>query len=49
MGFLKIFWKNNFQDAYLPKLSIPEQIVPEILVQLGCDDYIQILLNLTWV
>ena len=36
------------QDAYLPKLSIPEQIVPEILAQLGSDDYIQILLNLTW-
>ena len=49
MGFLKIFWKNNVQDAYLPKLSIPEQIVPEILAQLGCDNYIQILLNLTWV
>ena len=49
MGFLKIFWKNNVQDAYLPKLSIPEQIVPEILAQLGSDDYIQILLNLTWV
>ena len=49
MGFLKIFWKNNVQDAYLPKLGISEQIVPEILAQLGSDDYIQILLNLTWV
>ena len=49
MGFLKIFWKNNVQDAYLPKISISEQIVPEILAQLGSDDSIQIPLNLTWV
>ena len=51
MEFFKIFWKNNVQDAYLPKVSISEQIVSEIhvLAQLCLDDSIQILLNLTWV
>ena len=49
MGFLKIFWKNNVEDAYLPKISISEQIVPEILAQLCSDDSIQIRLNLTWI
>ena len=49
MGFVKIFWKNNVQDAYLPKISISGQIVSEILAQLCSDDSIQILLNLTWV
>ena len=39
MGFVKIFWKNNFPDAYLQKTGISIQIVSEI----------QILLNLTWV
>ena len=32
MRFVKIFWKNNVQDAYLPKMTISEQIVSEILV-----------------
>ena len=49
MGFVKIFWKNKVQDAYLPKISILGQIVSEILAQLCSDDSIQILLNLTWV
>ena len=31
MGFVKIFWKNNVQDAYLPKISILGQIVSDIL------------------
>ena len=31
MGFVIIFWKNNVQEAYLPKMSISEQIVSEIL------------------
>ena len=30
MGFVKIFWKNNVLDAYLPKISMSEQIVSEI-------------------
>ena len=30
MGFVKIFWKKNVQDAYLPKISILGQIVSEI-------------------
>ena len=46
MGFVRIFWKNNIQEAYLPKTSISGQIVSEILAQLCSDDSIQILLNL---
>ena len=34
MGFVRIFWKNNVQEAYLPKMSISEQIVSEIVAQL---------------
>ena len=49
MGFVRIFWKKNIQETYLPKTSIVEQIVYEILVQLYSDDSIQIRLNLTWV
>ena len=45
MGVVKIFWKNNVQDAYLPKISILGQIVSEILAQLCSDDSIQILLT----
>ena len=48
MGFVKIFWKNNVQDSYSPKISKLGQIVSEILAQLCSDDSIQILLNLTW-
>ena len=48
MGFVKISWKNNVQDAYLPKISNLGQIVSEILAQLCSDDSIQILLKLTW-
>ena len=48
MGFVKIFWKNNVQDAYLPKISVAGQIVSESLAQLYSDDSKQILLNLTW-
>ena len=31
MGFVRIFWKNNVQEAHLPKMSISGQIVPEML------------------
>ena len=31
MGFVRIFWKNNLQEAYLPKMSISRQIVSEML------------------
>ena len=31
MGFVRIFWKNNVQEAYEPKMSISGQIVSEIL------------------
>ena len=48
MGFVKLFWKNNVQDAYSPKISNLGQIVSEILAQLCSDDSIQIHLNLTW-
>ena len=30
-GFVRIFWKNNFQETYLPKMSIAGQIVSEML------------------
>ena len=46
MGFVEIFWKNNVQDAYAPKISNSGQISSETLAQLCCDDSIQILLNL---
>ena len=49
MGFVRILWKNNNQKAYLQKTSIVGQIDSEILAQLGSDDSIQILLNVTWV
>ena len=43
MGFVKIFWKNNVQDAYLPDNSIfVGQIVSEILPQLCFDDSIKV-------
>ena len=31
MGFVKILWKNNVQEAYSPKMSISAQIVSEML------------------
>ena len=31
MGFARIFWKNNVQDAYLPKMRISGQIFSEML------------------
>ena len=31
MGFVRIFWKNDVQEAYLPKMSILGQIVSEML------------------
>ena len=34
MGFVRIFWKKNVQEAYLPKMSISGQIVHEIVAQL---------------
>ena len=49
MGFVKIFWKSNVQEAYLPKMSISGQIVCEILAQLCTDNSIQTPLNFFWV
>ena len=49
MGFVRIAWKNNIQEAYLPKTGFVGQTVSEILSQLCSDDSMQILLNLTWV
>ena len=43
MGFVRIFWEENIQEAYLPKTSISGQIVSEILAQLYSDDSMQIL------
>ena len=45
MGFVRIFWKNNLQEAYLPKMSISGQIVSEIIAQLCLENSIQTLLN----
>ena len=49
MGFVRIFWKNNVQEAYLQKINISGQIVSELLAQLCSDSSIQTLLNLFWV
>ena len=49
MGFVRIFWKNNVQEAYLPKINISGQIFSEILAQLCSYNFIQTLLNLFWV
>ena len=45
MGFVRIFWKNNAQEAYLPKMSIWGQIVSAIVAQLCLQNSIQTLLN----
>ena len=44
MGFVRIFWKNNVQEAYLPKMSILGQIVSEILAGYTQKNSIQTLL-----
>ena len=44
MGFVRIFWKKNVQEAYLPKMSISGQIVSEIVAQLYSENSIQTLL-----
>ena len=49
MGFVRIFWENNVQEAYLPKMSIWGQIVSEIVAQLCLQNSIQTLLNFFWV
>ena len=41
MGFVRIFWKNNVQEAYLPKMSILGQIVSEIVAHLYSEHSIQ--------
>ena len=45
MGFVRIFWKNNVHEAYLPKMSILGQIVSEIVAQLCLENSIQTLPN----
>ena len=45
MAFVRIFWKNNVQEAYLSKMSISGQIVSEIVAQLCLENSIQTLLN----
>ena len=50
MGFDRIWkiwmmiWKNNVQEAYLPKMSFSGQIVSEIVAQLCLENSIQTLL-----
>ena len=31
MRFVRIFWKNNVQEVYLPKMSISGQMTSEML------------------
>ena len=40
-----MFWKNNVQEAYLPRRSISGQIVSEIAAQLCLENSMQTLLN----
>ena len=44
MGFVRISWKNNVQEAYLAKMGISGQIVSEIVAQLYSENSIQTLL-----
>ena len=44
MEFVRIFWKNNVQEAYLPKMSISGQIVSEIVAPLCLEYSIQTLI-----
>ena len=46
MGFVRIFWENNIQEAYLPKMSISGQIVSDIIAQLCSENSIQTLLDI---
>ena len=48
MGFVRILWKNNVQEAFLPKMSISGKIVFEIVAQLCLENSIQTLL-IFWV
>ena len=41
MGYVRIFWKNNVQEAYFPKMSISGQIISEIVAQLCLENSIQ--------
>ena len=47
MGFVRVFWKDNVQEAYLPKMSILGQIiiVSEIVAQWCLENSIHTLLN----
>ena len=38
VGFVRIFWNNSVQEAYLPKISISRQFFSEILAQLFSDN-----------
>ena len=49
MRFVRIFWKNNVQEAHLPKMSISGQLVSEIVAQLYLENSIQTLLIFFWV
>ena len=46
MGFVRIFWKNNVQVPYLPKMSISGKIVSssEIVAELCLENSIETLL-----
>ena len=44
MRFVRIFWKNNVPEAYLPKMSLSGQIVFKIVAQLCLENSTQTLL-----
>ena len=33
MGFFRVLWKNNIQNAYLTRIRIPGQIVFEVIAR----------------
>ena len=45
MGFVRMFWMNNVQEAYLPKMSISGQIFFEIVAQICLENSVRTLLN----
>ena len=47
MGFFRVLWKNNIQNAYLTRIRIPGQIVFEVIAPLCSYEAIQIILNWT--
>ena len=47
MNYVRIFSKNNIQEAYLPKTNISGQIVFEILARSWSDDFMESFYDVT--